>query len=154
MNLLNILLKKAKSIIREKLYNIMVKRKMTEAQREAAAKNLAKARAAKKPPKLANVHHTVKALPDDDTLSYASVRKWIKTQEGLVKSARLTERSRNKDISQKDKNKAMRTRIGAQAYIRSIKNYISTGDWSTMYYGEFEDQLMGWVTVAPVGEKI
>jgi len=123
-------------------------------KQEKINKRMAALRAKRKPPKLANVHHTVKALPDDDTLSYANVRKWIKTQEGLVKSARLTERSRNKDISQKDKDKAMRTRIGAQAYIRSIKNYISTGDWSTMYYGEFEDQLMQWVTVAPAGEKI
>ena len=123
-------------------------------KQEKINKRMAALRAKRKPPKLANVHHTVKALPDDDTLSYASVKKWIKTQEGIVKSARLTERSRNKDISQKDKNKAMRTRIGAQAYIRSIKNYISTGDWSAMYYGEFEDQLMQWVTVAPAGENI
>ena len=123
-------------------------------KQEKINKRMAALRAKRKPPKLANVHHTVKALPDDDTLSYANVRKWIKTQEGIVKSARLTERSRSNDISQKDKDKAMRTRIGAQAYIRSIKNYISTGDWSTMYYGEFEDQLMQWVTVAPAGEKI
>ena len=123
-------------------------------KQEKINKRMAALRAKRKPPKLANVHHTVKALPDDDTLSYANVRKWIKTQEGIVKSARLTERSRNKDISQKDKNKAMRTRIGAQAYIRSIKNYISTGDWSAMYYGEFEDQLMGWKVVAPAGRDI
>ena len=125
-----------------------------EEKKEAVNKRMAALRAKRKPPKLANVHHTVKALSDDDTLSYANVRKWIKTQEGIVKSARLTERSRSNDISQKDKDKAMRTRIGAQAYIRSIKNYISTGDWSAMYYGEFEDQLMQWVTVAPAGEKI
>jgi len=123
-------------------------------KQEKINKRMAALRAKRKPPKLANVHHTVKALPDDDTLSYASVKKWIKTQEGIVKSARLTERSRNKDISQKDKDKAMRTRIGAQAYIRSIKNYITTGDWSTMYYGEFEDQLMGWKVVAPAGRDI
>ena len=123
-------------------------------KQEKINKRMAALRAKRKPPKLANVHHTVKALPDDDTLSYASVKKWIKTQEGIVKSARLTERSRNKDISQKDKNKAMRTRIGAQAYIRSIKNYISTGDWSAMYYGEFEDQLMGWKVVAPASRDI
>jgi len=123
-------------------------------KQEKINKRMEALRAKRKPPKLANVHHTVKALPDDDTLSYANVRKWIKTQEGIVKSARLTERSRSNDISQKDKDKAMRIRIGAQAYIRSIKNYIQTGDWSTMYYGEFEDQLMQWVTVAPAGEKI
>ena len=125
-----------------------------EEKQERINKRMAALRAKRKPPKLINVHHTVKALPDDNTLSYVNVRKWIKTQEGIVKSARLTERSRSSDISQKDKDKAMRTRIGAQAYIRSIKNYINTGDWSTMYYGEFEDQLMQWVTVAPAGEKI
>ena len=72
----------------------------------------------------------------------------IKTQEGIVKTARLTERSRSNVISQKDKDRAMRTGIGGPSYIRSIKNYIQTGDWSSMYYGEFEDKLMGWVTVA------
>ena len=125
-----------------------------EEKKEKVKQRMAALRAKRKPPKLANVHHTVKALPDDNTLSYVNVKNWIKTQEGIVKSARITERSRSGDISQKDKDKAMRTRIGAQSYIRSIKNYISTGDWSTMYYGEFEDQLMQWVTVAPVGEKI
>ena len=125
-----------------------------EEKREKVKQRMAALRAKRKPPKLANVHHTVKALPDDNTLSYVNVKNWIKSQEGIVKSARLTERSRNNDISQKDKDKAMRTRMGAQSYIRSIKNYINTGDWSTMYYGEFEDQLMQWVTVAPVGEKI
>ena len=122
-----------------------------EEKREKVNKRMAALRAKRKPPKLANVHHTVKTLPDDNTLSYVNVRKWIKTQEGIVKSARITERSRSGDISQKDKDKAMRTRMGAQSYIRSIKNYISTGDWSSMYYGEFEEHLMQWRTVAAVG---
>ena len=122
-----------------------------EEKREKVNKRMAALRAKRKPPKLANVHHTVKALPDDNTLSYTNVKNWIKTQEGIVKSARITERSRSGDISQKDKDKAMRTRMGAQSYIRSIKNYISTGDWSSMYYGEFEEHLMQWRTVAAVG---
>ena len=121
-------------------------------KKEAMRMKMANLRAKRKPPRLVNVHDTVKTLSDDNTMSYVNVKKWIKTQEGIVKTARLTERSRNGDISQKDKDKAMRTRIGAQSYIRSIKNYIQTGDWSSMYYGEFEDKLMGWVTVAPVGE--
>ena len=118
---------------------------------EKVKQRMAALRAKRKPPKLTNVHHTVKALPDDNTLSYVNVKNWIKTQEGIVKSTRITERSRSSDISQKDKDKAMRTRMGAQSYIRSIKNYISTGDWSTMYYGEFEEHLMQWRTVAAVG---
>ena len=125
-----------------------------EEKREKVNKRMAALRAKRKPPKLANVHHTVKALPDDDTLSYVNVRKWITTQEGIAKAAGLVERSRSNEIPQRQKDKAMRTRLGAQAYIRAIKRYLNTGDWSTMYYGEFEDQLMQWVTVAPAGEKI
>ena len=121
-------------------------------KKEAVRLKMANLRAKRKPPKLANVHHTVKSLPESNTLSYANVKNWIKTQESIVKTARLTERSRNGDISQKDKDKAMRTRMGAQSYIRSIKNYIQTGDWSSMYYGEFEEKLMQWATVAAVGK--
>ena len=121
-------------------------------KKEAMRLRMANLRAKRKPPKLANVHDTVKSLPESNTLSYVNVRKWIKTQESIVKTARITERSRNGDISQKDKDKAMRTRMGAQSYIRSIKNYIQTGDWSSMYYGEFEEKLMQWVTVAAVGK--
>ena len=123
-----------------------------EEKREKVNKRMAALRAKRKPPKLANVHHTILALPDDDTLSYVNVRKWITTQEGIAKAAGLVERSRSSEIPQRQKDKAMRTRLGAQAYIRAIKRYLNTGDWSTMYYGEFEDQLMQWVTVAPVGE--
>ena len=115
---------------------------------------MAALRAKRKPPKLANVHNTILALPDDNTLSYVNVRKWITTQEGIAKAAGLVERSRSNEIPQRQKDKAMRTRLGAQAYIRAIKRYINSGDWSTIYYGEFEDQLMQWVTVAPVGKDI
>ena len=121
-------------------------------KKEAVRQKMAKLRAMRKPPKLTNVHHTVKSLPESNTLSYANVKNWIKTQESIVKTARITERSIKSEVSQKDKDKAMRTRIGAQSYIRSIKNYITTGDWSSMYYGEFEEKLMQWATVAAVGK--
>ena len=121
-------------------------------KKEATRLRMAKLRAKRKPPKLTNVHHTVKALPDDNTLSYVSVKKWISTQESIVKTARITERSIKSEVSQKDKDTAFRTRIGAQSYIRAIKRYITTGDWSSMYYCEFEDKLMQWTTVAEVGK--
>ena len=106
-------------------------------KKEAMRLKMEKLRAKRKPPKLVNVHETVKALSDDNELSYANVKKWIKTQEGIVKTARLTERSRNNDISQKDKDKAMRTRIGAQSYIRSIKNYVSQSKKKPLYWIPF-----------------
>ena len=121
-------------------------------KQEAMRLKMAKLRAKRKPPKLTNVHHIVKALPDDNTLSYVSVKKWISTQESIVKTARITERSIKSEVSQKDKDQAMRTRMGAQSYIRAIKQYIATGDWTSMYYGEFEDKLMQWSTVAAVGK--
>ena len=121
-------------------------------KKEAVRLKMAKLRTKRKPPKLANVHHTVKSLPDDNTLSYVSVKKWISTQESIVKTARVTERSLKSEVSQKDKDQAMRTRMGAQSYIRAIKQYIATGDWTSMYYGEFEDKLMQWSTVAAVGK--
>ena len=43
-------------------------------KKEATRLRMAKLRAKRKPPKLTNVHHTVKALPDDNTLSYVSVK--------------------------------------------------------------------------------
>ena len=121
-------------------------------KKEAVRQKMAKLRAMRKPPKLTNVHHTVKSLPESNTLSYANVKNWIKTQESIVKTARITERSIKSEVSQKDKDTAFRTRIGAQSYIRAIKRYITTGDWSSMYYGEFEDKLMQWTTVAAVGK--
>ena len=121
-------------------------------KKEAVRLKMAKLRSKRKPPKLANVHHTVKSLPDDNTLSYVSVKKWISTQESIVKTARVTERSLKSEVSQKDKDQAMRTRMGAQSYIRAIKQYIATGDWTSMYYGEFEDKLMQWSTAAAVGK--
>lgn len=121
-------------------------------KKEAVRLKMAKLRSKRKPPKLANVHHTVKSLPDDNTLSYVSVKKWISTQESIVKTARITERSIKSEVSQKDKDQAMRTRIGAQSYIRAIKQYITTGDWTSMYYGEFENKLMQWTTIAAVGK--
>ena len=121
-------------------------------KQEAMRLKMAKLRAKRKPPKLINVHDTVKSLPDDNTLSYVSVKKWISTQESIVKTARVTERSLKSEVSQKDKDQAMRTRMGAQSYIRAIKQYIATGDWTSMYYGEFEDKLMQWSTVAAVGK--
>ena len=43
----------------------------------------------------------------------------------------------------------MRTRMDAEAYIRSMKKYLSTGDWSNLYYGEYEDKLIEWKVVVP-----
>ena len=119
---------------------------------EQVKEKMAALRAKKKPPKMTGVHPSVLELPDDNTFSYKNVKKWIETQQGIVKSAGMLERSRNREMPQKEKDKAMRQRMGAQGYITSMKRYLRTGDWDSLYYGEYEDKLVKWKVIAPAGE--
>ena len=129
-----------------------------EESKEAATKEeqvkqkMAALRAKKKPAKMVGVHPSVLELPDDNTFSYKNVKKWIETQQGIVKSAGMLERSRNREMPQKEKDKAMRQRMGAQGYITSMKRYLRTGDWDSLYCGEYEDKLVKWKVIAPAGE--
>ena len=128
--------------------------KLTEAEekKQEVKERMAELRSRKKPPKMVGVHPTVLALPDDDTFSLKNVKRWIETQEGIARSAGQTERSRSTEMSQKKRNEAMRKRMDAQGYIRTIKRYIKTGDWDGMYWGEHEQNLTKWKVIAPSGE--
>ena len=119
---------------------------------EQVKQKMAALRAKKKPAKMTGVHPSVLELPDDNTFSYKNVKKWIETQQGIVKSAGMLERSRNREMPQKEKDKAMRQRMGAQGYITSMKRYLRTGDWDSLYCGEYEDKLVKWKVIAPAGE--
>ena len=108
---------------------------------------MANLRAKKKPAKLSNIDQSVLDLPEDHPLSYVNVKKYIATQEGLVKVGKQQQNMRSEN--QKLKDEGMRTRLDAEAYIRSMKKYLNTGDWSSLYYGEYEDKLIEWKVVAP-----
>ena len=125
--------------------------KLTEAdeKKQEVKERMAELRSRKKPPKMVGVHPTVLALPDDDTFSLKNVKRWIDTQEGIARSAGQTERSRTTEMSQKKRDAAMRKRINALAYIRIIRYYIRTGDWTGMYWGEHEQNLTKWKVIAP-----
>ena len=88
---------------------------------------------------------------DDHEWSYTNLKKWIETQEGIARAAGQVERSRSNEMSQKKRDAAMRKRLDAQAYIRTIKRYIRTGDWDGMYYGPHENKLTKWKIIAPAG---
>ena len=111
------------------------------------AEKMANLRAKKKPAKLSNISQDVLDLPEDHPLSYVNVKKYIATQEGVAKVGKQQQNSRSEN--QKLKDEGMRTRMDAEAYIRSMKKYLSTGDWSNLYYGEYEDKLMEWKVVTP-----
>ena len=125
--------------------------KLTEAdeKKQEVRERMAELRSRKKPPKMVGVHPTVLALPDDNTFSLKNVKRWIDTQEGIARSAGQTERSRTTEMSQKKRDAAMRKRINALAYIRIIRYYIRTGDWTGMYWGEHEQNLTKWKVIAP-----
>ena len=129
------------------------KTSLTEAdeKKQKDKERMAELRSRKKPPKMAGVHPSVLALPDDDMLSYKKIKKWIDTQEGKARSAGQTERSKSSEMSNKKRNAAMRQRMDAQGYIRAMKRYLRTGDWDNMYYGEHEQNLTKWKVIAPAG---
>ena len=120
--------------------------KATLAEDEMAEK-MANLRAKKKPAKLSNISQDVLDLPEDHPLSYVNVKKYIATQEGVAKVGKQQQNSRSEN--QKLKDEGMRTRMDAEAYIRSMKKYLSTCDWSNLYYGEYEDKLIEWKVVVP-----
>ena len=122
-------------------------------KKEEVKERMAALRAKRKPPKLKGVHPSVLALPDDNTFSHKNIKKWIETQQGIAKAAGMIERSRNRDVPQKDRDKKMRERYAAEGYIRAMQRYLRTGDWDNMYFGEYEDHLTKWTVIAPAGDK-
>ena len=125
--------------------------KLTEAdeKKQEVRERMAELRSRKKPPKMVGVHPTVLVLPDDNTFSLKNVKRWIDTQEGIARSAGQVERSKSTEMNQKKRNEAMRKRLDALAYIRIIKYYIRTGDWTGMYWGEHEQNPTKWKVIAP-----
>ena len=122
-------------------------------KKEEVKERMAALRAKRKPPKLKGVHPSVLELPDDNTFSHKNIKKRIETQHGIAKAAGMIERSRNRDVPQKDRDKKMRERYAAEGYIRAMQRYLRTGDWDNMYFGEYEDHLTKWTVIAPAGDK-
>ena len=122
-------------------------------KKEEVKERMAALRAKRKPPKLKGVNPSVLELPDDNTFSHKNIKKWIETQQGIAKAAGMIERSRNRDVPQKERDKKMRERYAAEGYIRAMQRYLRTGDWDNMYFGEYEDHLTKWTVIAPAGDK-
>ena len=122
-------------------------------KKEEVKERMAALRAKRKPPKLKGVHPSVLELPDDNTFSHKNIKKWIETQQGIAKAAGMIERSRNRDVPQKERDKKMRERYAAEGYIRAMQRYLRTGDWDNMYFCEYEDHLTKWKVIAPAGDK-
>jgi hypothetical protein len=123
----------------------MVKRKMSEAQRTAAAANLAKARAAKKPATYKTVATNVQALDEDHGLSMVNVKRYIKATTEKMAALR-----RGIQINERG---AIAKYESARVYKTHCQTYLREGVWSLDFYGENEEKPVYWATLTPAYDK-
>ena len=106
---------------------------------------MAKARAAKKPPKYKNIHEDVKSLPDDDTLSVKNVKEWEKHNKDRVKELKYRIRRMDKG---KEKTLLEREVQNRLVFLMNIATYLDTSTWLDLFYGKDQEHKTKWRTIA------
>ena len=106
---------------------------------------MAKARAARKPPKYKNIHEDVKNLPDDNTLSVKNVKEWEKHNKERVKELKYNIRRMDKG---KDKNLLERELFNRETFLSNITRYFDTSVWLDLFYGKDQEHKTKWRTLA------
>ena len=106
---------------------------------------LAKVRAAKKPPAYKNIHPVVKELPDDSTLSVKNVKEWEKHNKERVKELKYKIRRMDKG---KDKTLFERELGNREVYLANIARYLDTSVWLDLFYGKDQEHKTKWRTIA------
>ena len=122
---------------------------MTEDQRQASAKRLEKARAAraKKNPNYgkSGIHPTLQNLPEDHPTHPDKVKKWIKTQKELATAERHAVRK---------KIKGSKSKLAShESYVRAMNRYLKDGDWTDMFYGEYQEKKVKLRCIAMAYDK-
>lgn len=121
---------------------------MSEEQRAAAAERLKMARekrAKQNPPTYKNVHPDVLAKPDDDPLSFAKVKSWIKANKEKLPALRQQVRQGVKGSISEE--------CVIKSYIAYMEAYLKNGDWIADYYGENMEKRMVRTCVAMAYDK-
>ena len=106
---------------------------------------MAKARAAKKPPKYKNIHPDVKALDDDNTLSVKNVKEWEKHNKERVKELKYRIRRMDKGKEQNNLTQELHNR---EVYLANIGRYFDTSTWLDLFYGKDQEHKTTWRTIA------
>ena len=110
-----------------------------------AEDRMAKARAAKKPPKYKNIHEDVKSLPDDSTLSVKNVKEWEKHNKERVKELKYKIRRLPKG---KEKYLLEREVENRSVYLANIVRYFDTSTWTDLFYGKDQEHRTRYRTLA------
>ena len=106
-------------------------RNLTPEQKAAAIERLAKARAARKIEGVSTNQlyaEEVRNLPPEHFLSLDKVKGWIKHNKDLLSSIRSFKDS--KESSERDQYNRV------EVYLANLENYLRTGVYSDMFYGE------------------
>ena len=113
-----------------------MRRKLTQAQKQAAADRLAAARAKKGEPKYSQYDSKVVNLPEDHKLSFKKVRSWIKSNKEKLPLLK-------KAVRQKERGSIAKLAI-TEGYISNMESYLRTGLWLDLFYGEDQEHSTGW----------
>ena len=113
-----------------------MRRKLTQAQKQAAAERLAAARAKKGEPKYSQYDSKVVNLPEDHKLSFKKVRSWIKTNKAKLPLLK-------KAVRQKERGSIAKLAI-TEGYISNMESYLRNGIWLDLFYGEDQEHSTGW----------
>jgi hypothetical protein len=112
---------------------------MSDEQKAAAAERLEKARAAKGPSKNVNYAEEVRNLPSDNIFSLDNVKKWLATSKELLSAMKTYKDS--KESSEREKYRM------TEAYITNLENYLRTGIYCDLFYGEHQQNKIKYVSV-------
>jgi hypothetical protein len=113
---------------------------MNEEQRVAAAARLEKAREKRKAKNpdygLSGVHESIRDLSDEHPVAPKKVKRWINTQKELAAAERSSVRQKIKG--------ALAKQLYHEGYIKQMTIYLKTGDWISMFYGEYQQSKVRW----------
>ena len=123
-----------------------MKKQLSEKRKQQLRDQLTKARSKKKTAEYKNVYPSVLAKPDNDPLSFVTVKKWIKHNK--EKASALLSHSRQKNISPKESTTQITEGESVKAYVRYMEHYLRTGDWVSNFQGADEELKTQWKCVA------
>ena len=106
---------------------------------------MAKARAARKPPKYKNIHEDVKELSDDHILSVKNVKEWEQHNKERVKELKYKIRRMDKC---KDRTLLERELQNRETFLKNIVRYFDTSTWLDLFYGKDQQHKTKWKTLA------
>ena len=113
---------------------------MSEEQRVSAAARLEKAREKRKANNpdygLSGVHESIRDLSDEHPVAPKKVKRWINTQKELAAAERSSVRQKIKG--------ALAKQLYHEGYIKQMTIYLKTGDWISMFYGEYQQSKVRW----------